>query len=94
MASYYYIYSNREAGIGRFDVIFIPYKKEKKGILLEFKIAKKAELLKNKATEALEQIKDKQYIEEFKTHKIKGVLAIGLAFHGKQVELAYEDIGA
>ena len=63
---YYYIYSNRESGIGRFDVIFIPYDKQKKGMLLEFKNKlRKWSCLKDKAKEALKQIRDKQYTEEF-----------------------------
>lgn len=36
--------------------------------------------------------KDKQYIEEFKTHKINSILAIGLAFCGKQLELVHDNI--
>jgi hypothetical protein len=64
----------------------------KKGILLEFKTSENLELLRDKAEEALSQIKDKQYIEEFKQHKIRSVLAIGLAFCGKKMELAYENI--
>jgi len=37
-------------------------------------------------------IKDKQYLEEFKQHGISSVLAIGLAFCGKEVALAHEVI--
>jgi len=92
LRDHYYIYSNRESGLGRFDVILIPHDKQKKGILLEFKIAEKAELLQDKALQALQQIKEKQYIEEFKTHKINSVLAIGLSFFGKQVELMHENL--
>ena len=88
----YYIYSNRESGIGRFDVILIPHDKQKRGILLEFKTASNDSDLQNKAKEALDQIKDQQYFEEFKQHKVNKILAIGLAFFSKQVELVYENI--
>ncbi len=74
--------------MGRFDVVLIPYDKHKNGILLEFKTSKTQEELRDKAEEALAQIKDKQYVEVFSQHKINSVLAIGLAFFGKQVELA------
>jgi len=92
LRDHYYIYSNQESGLGRFDVTFIPKNKKAKGIVLEFKISSTPDLLLSKAQEALEQIKNKQYIEIFKKHSIDTVLAIGLAFCGKHMELAYEDI--
>lgn len=88
----YIIQSNQESGLGRFDVVFIPKNKQLKGILLEFKTSDKIDLLLDKAKEALEQIKSKQYFQTFKQHDIKNILAIGLAFSGKQIELAHEEI--
>ncbi len=88
----YYIHSNQESGLGRFDVIFIPKDNKRRGILLEFKTSTAVELLLEKAQEALEQIKDRRYIETFKQHGVGSVLAIGLAFYGKQVELVHEVI--
>jgi hypothetical protein len=92
LREHYYINSNQEAGMGRVDVIFIPHDKQKKGILLEFKVSEREDLLLERAQEALKQIKDKQYFEAFKQQKVSDVLAIGLAFCGKQVELAYENL--
>eukprot|EP00919_Chromeraceae_sp_WS-2016_P000528 GHVR01001332.1.p1 GENE.GHVR01001332.1~~GHVR01001332.1.p1 ORF type:complete len:559 (-),score=92.78 GHVR01001332.1:402-2078(-) len=86
----YNIHSNKESGLGRFDVICVPKDKEERAILLEFKVSDTAELLIEKAKEALLQIKEKQYIELLKQQEIKSVLAIGLAFYGKQMELIYE----
>jgi hypothetical protein len=68
----------------------VPKDKEERAILLEFKVSDTAELLIEKAKEALLQIKEKQYIELLKQQEIKSVLAIGLAFYGKQMELIYE----
>ena len=74
-------------------MIFIPKNdKARNGILLEFKVSEDAELLPNKAQEALRQIKDQKYITLFKAQGIASVLAIGMAFCGKQVELAHEYI--
>lgn len=89
---HYSIRSNKEAGLGRCDVIFMPKDKKRKGIILEFKTTDNLEKLDQKAKEALLQIKDKQYIEIFKAESIKTVLAIGLSFCGKQVDLASEEI--
>jgi hypothetical protein len=88
----YIIRSNQESGLGRFDVVLIPKNRQRNGILLEFKVANTEESLVNKAEEALVQIKDKQYLQNFKQHDIKSVLAIGMAFCGKQLEMAHENI--
>ena len=77
---------------GRFDVVFIPKTSKHKGILLEFKTAETHETLESKAQEALDQIKDKEYFQVFKQNEVVKVLAIGLAFCGKKVELLAEVI--
>jgi hypothetical protein len=92
LRDHYAIHSNQEAGFGRFDVIFMPKNNKNNGILLEFKTAKTSKQLVAKAKEALAQIKDKEYFQSFKQHEVANVLAVGLAFCGKQLELVYEQI--
>jgi hypothetical protein len=92
LRSKYEISSNKEAGSGRYDIIFVPKDKNKNGILLEFKIAKTSQELLSKAEEALKQIKDKQYTQIFVKHAVGNVLAIGMAFCGKELELLHENI--
>jgi hypothetical protein len=74
LRDHYHIHSNKESGLGRFDLIFIPKNKEKRGILLEFKTSDTVDLLLNKAQEALTQVKDKQYMEIFRQQFIKDVI--------------------
>ena len=88
----YAINSNKEAGNGRYDIIFIPRNPQQRGIILEFKTIDKVDLLPSKAKEALEQIKDKKYFQIFKQRNVESVLAIGLAFCAKQVEAVHEDL--
>jgi hypothetical protein len=88
----YEINSNKEAGNGRYDIIFIPRNSQQRGIILEFKTIDKVDLLPSKAKEALEQIKDKKYFQIFKQRNVESVLAIGLAFCGKQVGAVHEDL--
>jgi hypothetical protein len=92
LRDHYYIYSNKESGLGRCDVTLIPHDKQRQGILLEFKTSEKPSGLKDKALEALGQIKDMRYTEVFKQNQIHSILAIGLAFCAKQVELVHETI--
>ncbi|WP_165379695.1 AAA family ATPase [Rickettsiales endosymbiont of Peranema trichophorum] len=88
----YYIRSNQESGLGRFDVVMLPKQHERAGILLEFKATDDPKKLKAKAQEGLKQVKDKQYLELFRQNGVKEVLAIGLAFCGKQMSLVSEKI--
>lgn len=88
----YIIQANRESGRGRLDVIFIPRNKNLKGIVLEFKTCEEPELMQARAVEALQQIKDKQYIQSLKQDGVRNVLIVGMAFCGKQVELAHENV--
>lgn len=97
----YVIESNTEAGLGRLDVVFIPKLErrdvagdKRRGILLEFKTCDELELMQARASEALQQIKDHQYAQKLNQHGVTEVLAIGLSFCGKQVELASEIIKA
>jgi hypothetical protein len=91
LRDHYIIQSNHEAGLGRSDVMMIPKNKEMQGIILEFKTSDVSELF-SKAEEALQQIKDKKYVESFHQHNINSVLLIGLSFCGKQMELVHETI--
>ena len=84
---HYFIKSNIENGLGRSDVIFLPKDDKHQGIVLEFKTAKDKKSLKKRAKEALKQITDKEYLEVFRECKTESVLAVGLAFCGKEVEL-------
>lgn len=88
----YNIESNKESGLGRFDVMFIPKDKRQNGIIMEFKISENSELLIEKAQEALQQIKEKKYIERLKQEDVNKVIAIGVAFCGKAMELISEEI--
>ena len=75
----YEIKSNREAGIGRYD-LSIMKRDRSKGAIFEFKKIYKGEKLEEKAKEALNQIEKKEYIKEFEGVEVK---KIGIAFKGK-----------
>ena len=88
----YRLRSEREAGDGRADVLLLPKQPNRPGIILEFKRARKidGENLQQTAQAALQQIKDKNYVAEFADRNCSFVLAIGIAFIGKQLATAYE----
>lgn len=82
------VQSNRESGYGRYDVILIPKDPEQLGIILEFKTVREAKTdLKQAACQTVQQINEQQY-EAILTQKgIPHILKVGMAFHGKQVEV-------
>lgn len=80
----YYVRSNRESGLGRFDIQLIPQVKSMPGFLFEFKYAKEEkEDLHALAQEALKQIEVKKYDTELKALRVTKIIKIGIAFRGK-----------
>ncbi len=85
----YEIKSNRESGLGRFDIMLIPKNLEKMGIIIELKIKAPAESLEDAAKRALAQITEKKYDQEFHQRNLKGLVKIGIGFEGKEFSLEY-----
>ena len=96
LSSRYFIRSNRESGEGRFDLVLEPKNHILPGIIMEFKATREAESgsLRPLAQEALKQIQDKNYDTDFVNRGITEIVKYGIAFAGKQVEIAVgtEDI--
>ena len=88
MSSRYYIRSNRESGEGRFDLVLEPKVHSLPGVIMEFKATKNDAGLSASAAEALKQIEDKHYDTDMKDRGIKEIVKYGIAFAGKNVEIA------
>ena len=86
----YEIISNDESGYGRYDLAMIPIKSNEKAYLMEFKISKTKKGMEERAQKALKQIDEKKYDTKLKARGIKNILKIGIAFHGKEVKVAYK----
>ena len=86
----YYITSNRESGLGRYDVIIEPKNKNNRGFILEFKVAKSEKELEKVSEEAIEQIIDKKYDISLKERGIRDITLIGIAFFGKVLKVNYK----
>lgn len=86
----YYVSSNREAGEGRFDIQLMPKKEGLPGVLIELKSEKKClpENLAELAEKALNQMEYRQYDIDMKRQGVNDVVKYGVAFCGKQVEIA------
>lgn len=85
LSNRYQVRSNRESGLGRFDVMLIPREKSMPGFIYEFKFSKdEKEDLNSIAEEALKQIEDKKYDTELLDCGVRDIIKIGIAFRGKQ----------
>ena len=83
----YDITSNRESGLGRYDIMMMPKNKSLPGIIIEIKTSKKCSLarLKTLAKTALKQIEEEKYDTKMNQNNIRTIYKFGLAFSGKNV---------
>lgn len=80
----YKIRSNRESGLGRFDIQLMPLAKGMPGFIFEFKHTKDEHTdLSALADSALQQIEAKKYDTELRDNGVNSVIRIGIAFRGK-----------
>ena len=86
----YYVTSNRESGLGRYDVIVEPKNRNNRGYILEFKVAKIEKDLEKVSKEAIEQIIDKKYDTQLKERGIKDITFLGIAFFGKILKVSHK----
>jgi hypothetical protein len=87
-----YVTSNRESGDGRYDIQLMPEYDHLPGVLIELKAEKACsqEKLKELAGAALQQINEKGYETELKAKGVHEIFKYGVAFSGKNVEIAVE----
>ena len=86
----YSVKSNREAGLGRYDVLIEPINKKERAFILEFKVTDSEKNLEKFSKEALEQIINKKYNIGLVEKGIKDITYIGVAFYKKQVKITYK----
>ena len=82
------IRSNREAGLGRYDIALLPKDPDKHaGFVFEIKMPDVAykETLKQALNKAKKQLQLKKYAQEFADRGIAKVFQVALAVHGKEV---------
>ncbi|MEM7495743.1 MAG: AAA family ATPase, partial [Myxococcota bacterium] len=89
----YVIRSERESGVGRYDLALEPKDKSMPGFVLEFKKGLRADgTLQQAAAKALRQIKEREYHADLLNRGVEQVIALGLAFWGKKACVRYEHL--
>ena len=86
----YSVTSNRESGEGRYDIQLMPRDISRPGFIFELKAnsARTEDELKELAQTALQQIVDNAYDTEMRSRGIKTIVRYGVAFCGKNAEIA------
>ena len=80
----YQVRSNRESGLGRFDIQLSPLLTGIPGFLFEFKHTNDQHAdLNALAEKALQQIDEKKYDTDLRDAGVENIIKIGIAFRGK-----------
>jgi hypothetical protein len=92
MSDKYHITSNRESGKGRYDIQLYPKDSSMPGFLMEVKAEKNQGEggLQALAQKALQQIARETYHTEMSQKGVSPIWKFGIAFSGKEVEIAVE----
>ena len=85
----YYVNSNRESGIGRYDIMLEPKDKNGKSFIMEFKIYKedKEKTIEETIENAKKQIKEKGYEQNLIERGFKNITKMVYAFKGKELKM-------
>jgi len=94
LADTYELRSNRESGLGRYDIMIIPRNKKHWGIIMEFKKVDVGESLSKAAQKGLDQIKNNKYSHELLERGIFSIVAFGIGCKGKEVLVKKEELFA
>lgn len=85
----YLVKSNRESGLGRSDLIVKTPSLRGRAFLLEVKVSDSMKHLEQDAKKAVQQIWDKNYMEELKLEGYEQIDAFGISFYRKDCEVQY-----
>ena len=85
----YYVNSNRESGIGRYDIMLEPKDKDGNSFIMEFKVYKeeKEKTIEETIENAKKQIEEKGYEQNLRERGFKNITKIVYAFKGKEVKM-------
>ena len=85
----YYVNSNRESGMGRYDIMLEPQDKNANSFIMEFKVLEDMEenTIEDTIANAKKQIEERKYEENLKEKGFTNITKMVFAFKGKEVKI-------
>ena len=85
----YYVNSNRESGLGRYDIMLEPKDKNGNSFIMEFKVLedKEEKTIEETIENAKKQIEEKGYEQNLKERGFTNITKMVYAFKGKEVKM-------
>ena len=85
----YYVNSNRESGLGRYDIMLEPKDKNQNSFIMEFKVHKpeKENSIEETIANAKKQIEEKKYEHSLRERGFSNITKMVFAFRGKDVKM-------
>ena len=85
----YYVNSNRESGMGRYDIMLEPKDKNGNSFIMEFKVLEDSEekTIEETIENAKKQIEERQYEQNLQERGFKNITKMIFAFKGKEVKM-------
>ena len=85
----YYVNSNRESGMGRYDIMLEPKDKNGNSFIMEFKVLedKEEKAIEETIENAKKQIEEKGYENNLRERGFKNITKMVYAFKGKEVKM-------
>ena len=85
----YYVHSNRESGIGRYDIMLEPQDKNANSFIIEFKVVdtEKNQTFEEAIEQGKKQIEEKKYETELRERGCANITKMVFAFKGKDVKM-------
>lgn len=91
----YLIKSNKESGVGRYDICLNPMDKRNPGVIFEIKKVSEnsdAKLIENELNAAMAQISERKYAFELIEDGIEDILLISLVFNGLEPSIKWQEM--
>ena len=85
----YYVNSNRESGMGRYDIMLEPQDKSKNSFVIEFKVANdmKENTIEDVIESAKKQIEERDYESNLRERGFENITKMVFAFRGKECKM-------
>ena len=85
----YYVNSNRESGMGRYDIMLEPQEKNKNSFVIEFKVANdmKENTIEDVIESAKKQIEERDYESNLRERGFNNITKMVFAFKGKECRM-------